>query len=187
MKHYTKSDIDTHSAHMGNPPYYPAVNVKVHGLYPMQSKIEQAFNCSEETAEKALQFAFDSACEMFWNENAQEIANDVFGDSVTIYSAGRSSGWLIVVGLSDIEDWNAVDLAKWRKFENAIKAEVKYLTSWEYLQDMIDANRWAEDGAERYSFYEQSDGESFCFVDWKKEQIEKLGKSTINLISRLTW
>lgn len=186
MKRYTKSDVDTHSAN-NYAPYYPAVNVKVHGLFSLESKIEDEFKCSEETAEKALEFAFQSAQEMFWDDNAQEIANDVFGDSVTIYSAGRSAGWLVVVGLSEIEDWNAVDLAKWRKFENAIKAEVKYLTSWEYLQDMIDANRWAEEGAEKYNFYEKSDGESFCFVDWKKEQLEKVGETNIRLIKRCEW
>lgn len=186
MKHYTKSDVETHSANY-YAPYYPAVNVKVYGLYPLQSKIEETFNCSEETAQKALEFAFDSACEMFWDENAQEIADDVFGDGVTIYSAGRSAGWLIVEGLSEIEDWDAVNLAKWRSFENKIKAEVKYLTSWDSIKDAIDANRWAEEGAEKYNFYEKSDGESFCFVDWKKEQLEKVGENNIRLIKRCEW
>ncbi len=186
MKHYSKSDVEFHSANY-YAPYYSAVNVKVKGLYPLEYKIEDEFNCSEETAEKALQFAFDSACDLFWNDEAQSIADDTFDYDVKIYSAGRSGGWLIVIGLPDFDTWDAINLSKWHSFENKIKAEVNYLTSWEAMKDAIDANRWAEEGAEQYNFYEKSDGESFCLVDWKNEQLDKLGIQTVKLIRSCEW
>jgi len=185
MKHYNKSDVEFHSeSYYGRG--YPAVNVKVHSLYHLASKIENHFNCSEEQAQKALDYAFEMSCDLFWNEYAQDFATEILGD-VKIHSAGRSNGWLIVEGLPDFESWNAIDLAKWRSFENHIKAEVKYLTSWENVKEDIESNRWAEEGAEKYNFYEKADGESFCFVDWKQEQLEKVGAHNIKLIKACEW
>ena len=103
----------------------------VRGLYYLVSKIEEHFNCSEDAAEKALDFAFECNQEMFWNEYAQDIADNTFDYSVKVYSAGRSSGWLIVEGLPEFETWDAVMLAKWRSFENKIDQLVEDLTSWD--------------------------------------------------------
>lgn len=174
---YTKEDVKRHNSGGIGGPYYPAVNVKVYH-YPSADQIADHFGCSIEQAEQAGQFAFESAQHRFWNETAQMLADYIlaphFGP-VTVYSAGRSAGWLIVEGLTpryfqhDREavttTWDAIDLAKWRKFEREIKAEVAYLTSWDYVRDDIEANRWVEEGARLYNFYEYSDGHSECFVD----------------------
>lgn len=164
--HYNKSDVETHSAGY-YAPYYPAVNVKVH-RFPQADDIADHFHCSEETAQKAAEYAWETAQTCFW-ENVQGTAEDVFGKGVKAYSAGRSSGWVIIDGLTEIESWDAIDLAKWRKFEKIIKAEVKYRTSKEVVFEDIEANRWAEDGAEQYNFIDTKDGQSHCIVDLKKQ------------------
>jgi hypothetical protein len=43
-------------------------------------------------------------------------AEEVFGAGVEVQYGGRSGGWACVTGLTDIADWDAVDLAKWRRF-----------------------------------------------------------------------
>lgn len=138
-RRYTKNDVETHSASY-YAPYYPAVNVKVRN-FPTY-KIQDHYNLTDEQAEELCNIAFEAAQEFFWYDIAPMIADDKFDDNVKIYSAGRSSGWLIVDGLPPIESWDAVILAKWRSFENAIKAEVKFRTSAETLIDDIDANGW---------------------------------------------
>ena len=172
-KGYTKDDIEFHRDGYG--PMRPAVNVKVYH-YPSVWDVMDDFDCSEETAEKALEYAFESAQYRFWEE-AQEIADwhlsNHFG-KVKVYSEGRSGGWLVVHGLAyrdEVEDyWDALDLTAWYAFEKAIRAEIKYLCSWEYIKEDIEANRWAEEGAELYNFFEFSDGHSECFVDMKTEK-----------------
>ena len=173
MARYSKGDIEFHAEHYR--PSRPAVNVKAYH-FPDIYDVMDAFDCSEETAQAALNYAFESAQEIFWYETAQELANyhlsPRFG-SVTVYSEGRSSGWLVVDGLGyreDVEDsWDALDLTAWYAFEKAVKAEVEWLTSWEQVRDSAEANRWAEEGANQYNFYEFSDGHSECFVDMKAE------------------
>ena len=169
MKTYSKEDVEFHAE--GYNSRVPAINVKVYH-YPSACKIADHFNCSEEQAEQAGQFAFDSAQYLFWQEDAPELAENIlapyFG-KVTVYSEGRSGGWLVVKGVGDVADWDAIALAKWRKFERAIKATVDFLGSWEYVKEDIRANRWAEDGAALYNFFEFADGHSECLVDMKQE------------------
>lgn len=142
-KRYTKDDVERHSAGY-YAPYYPAVNVKAYHL-PSTWKCAEHFNQSEEWAEKALESAFNSACTSFW-EDVQNIAVETFGRGVKVYSAGRSGGWVIVKGLTDIADWDAVDLAKWRHFENTLKQSVRFFTSDEIMYEDIEAHMSLEEG-----------------------------------------
>lgn len=165
MNRYTKQDVEFHSAsYYGRG--YPAVNVKVYH-YPSTTKVMDTFHCEEDTAQKALNFAFEMSQETFWNKAAPEIVKDIFGSWPKMYSAGRSSGWLIVTGLKEFEFWDAIDLSKWHSFENQIKSTIKYLCQWENVKTDIEANRWAEDGAEQYNFYQFENGHSECIVDLK--------------------
>lgn len=77
--------------------------------------------------------AWEFACEDGW-ERAAEEANGDRGHPLMsgwtcrltprdrsyhdlgIWSAGRSGGWLVVEGLPNIEDWDAIMLARWRRF-----------------------------------------------------------------------
>lgn len=168
MRHYTKESVEFHSEHYR--PAHPAVNVKVH-KFVSSSKIAEHFKCSEELAEKALEFCFESACQQFW-EDAPEHAESIFGKHVEVHSEGRSGGWLIVEGLKSFDEWNAIDLAKWRKFENECKAAVKDLTSFAWCIDIIDANNWCQVGAERYNFIDTKDGKTVCISELKQKAVD---------------
>jgi hypothetical protein len=166
---YSRDSVETHNEHYGK--VRPAVNVKVYHL-PSAFKISDHFKCSEEIAEKAGGFAFDSACEQFWSE-AQGIFDDVYGPHVaTIYSEGRSGGWLVVDGLDSIENWSLMQLNKWHSFESRIKAEIKYRTSQEVIFEDIEANEWTKDGAEPFNFIQFEDGHSESIPDLKAKAIK---------------
>lgn len=174
---YTKQDVEFHSDGYGQTAH-PAVNVKVRNFGNNKGVSEcgavmAAFKCSEAVAEKACEFAFDSACRAFW-DGAQDVADEAFGKGVAkVYQEGRSGGWLVVHGLPDLESWDAVMLGKWRKFEREIKADVADHTSWEYAEDAIRANRWAEEGAFQYNFIDGPDGKVLCFADLEKVYRDK--------------
>ena len=165
MPRYSKADIETHSGGMYRKAR-PALNVKVYH-YPTTGKVEDAFKCSEATASKALEYAFESAQQRFW-EDAQEMARDTFGQHVKVYSEGRSGGWLVVEGINeDVGSWDAIAVIKWGRLAKWATREIAFLTSWEYVRDDIQANRWAEDGAEAYNYLDTKDGRTECLVDLK--------------------
>ncbi len=142
MRKYTREDVDLHrQGYYGAP--LPAVNVKGGNYFPASILIER-YGCSEKTAEKAFEMAWECAVEDFWDTCAPAIVEDVFGKRVKFWSEGRSGGWLVVSGLAPVDEWDAIAIGKWRSFEKRIKAEVKYLTSKECVLDNIDANGWCE-------------------------------------------
>lgn len=160
-----KSEVQTHSAGYG-PPSYPALNVKYYGRSHVNAVVAH-FNCDDKTAEQACEFAWQSARENFW-EQAPELARDIFGPHVNVFSAGRSGGWLIVEGLPDVESWDAIALGKWSKFARLIAADIKWRTDWEQVRDDIEANQWAKPGAELYNMVD-TDAGTRCIADLKAE------------------
>jgi hypothetical protein len=169
-----KSEVETYGG-------YPSVNVKVHQFGPMIGEIEKRFNCSEAQAEKALEYAWESAQESFW-EDWREMANEAeglpyfAGYSVKIYGEGRSSGHLVVHGLPDVESWDAIILAKWAKFAKEVRADIDYRRSPEAVFEDIEANRWFEDGSERYNFVDVN-GKTFSVPEIKAA--EKAGRESL--------
>jgi len=166
-----RDDVQTHSTHTYGQTY-PAINVKMYRgkdtCPPDADDVIEKFKCSKETAEKAIEFSLDMARSNFW-EDARSTVEDIFGTSSTgikVYSAGRSGGWLIVCGLKNIEDWNLQDLNRWAKFQKHIRNAMKWYCSKEHIFEDIEANRWAEEGAEAYNFVDEHDG-SKCIVDLK--------------------
>jgi len=160
---YSKMDVDFHSD--GYRPGNPAVNVKVHHLLCSTDDIMERFNCSEESAEKALEYAFESACDDFWN-SLQELTDYIL-QMGKVYQEGRSGGWAVVHDLPDFKSWDAVMLSKWRKFVNAVLDSVKYLTSKKHLLEVIDVNNWHLEGSEKYNFIATKSGESVCIANEK--------------------
>ena len=159
MKGYSKGSVQFHRDGYG--PSHPAINVKVRHLnWP----IAEELGVSEEIAERAGELALESAQVNFWNEAAPDLASECLGD-VQVFSEGRQGGWLVVHGLDDFETWDAVQLAKWRKFEVGIRDLIRDLTDWQTVKENIDINRWAEPGARLYNFYEFEDGHSEAFPD----------------------
>ena len=168
MATYRKTDVETHNEYYGK--VRPAVNVKVYH-FPSSYKIAEHFNCEEAQAEKAGEYAFQSACERFW-EDAQSIFDEVYGPNYAkVYSEGRQGGWLIVDGLDNIDDWTLMQLNRWHSFETRIKSAVKWLTSEANIFDDISANKWTKDGAEQFNFVELPNGENKCIADLKAEAI----------------
>lgn len=122
---YSREDVQTHSDHFG--PQRPAVNVKVHQSlregYEEFCKDEGEVNAhftldwiERHVSDERLDDLFWLICEDEWGQIKQD-AKDIFGPSVTVWSEGRSGGWAVVDGLDDPEEWDAIALAKWRRFE----------------------------------------------------------------------
>lgn len=112
-----------------------AVNVKARH-YPSAWKVSDHFGIPEDDAEELLETVFESSREYFW-EQVQDVANEIFPCDTKVYSAGRSGGWVVVWGLPDISYWDAIDLAKWRKFERICKAMRDFYCSWEYVTEEV--------------------------------------------------
>lgn len=162
-----KKDI---SQYFSNGKNYPSINVKVRKLVGGDISAEE-LKCSEETREKALEFAFETQQKQFWDE-AQFLAEVCLERNVKVYSEGRSGGHLIVEGLPDIDEWDAVMCGRWFKFVKAIEEDIKWRCSKETLLEDILSNRWNEEGAEKYNFFDAEDGQTVCISEMKKKAIE---------------
>lgn len=141
---YRKTDVQTRG---GN----PAVDVKVRGYWrrvplPLDLgscdgvavKTHPAFthDAAEPFMESHGAAAFECICQDFW-EMVQDQARDFLKRPVRVYSEGRSGGWAVVHGLPDVDTWNAVDLARWRRFELWCEAQAndapRAMLEWVYF------------------------------------------------------
>ena len=127
---YSRADVRTHSDNFG--PRRPAVNVKVYrdirDAWPEFERTERpepGFTLEwieEHVTEERLGEIFGHCAEAEF-EYLERWATGADGDSlfpddrVTLHVEGRSGGWIAVDGLRDIEEWSAVELARWRRFE----------------------------------------------------------------------
>lgn len=154
-----KTDIQTHRDGFGRKSR-PAVNVKVYS-FPTVADVQERFPaCDDATAEKALECAFENSCSSFWEcvqDTAEHYLSKRFGN-VKVYSEGRSGGWLVVEGASDIESWNALDVSAWGNFARAINSDVQYRTSKEYVLEDIEANEYYKPLSDRFNFIDAKDG-----------------------------
>lgn len=160
MRRYTKEDVEFHGDWRSS--QKPAINVKCYS-FPDAGKIADHYGKDADDADvqRVMEWLFESYQESFW-ESAQTDAENLFGvaqmgsgyGGLKVHAEGRSGGWLIVDGLKDFDEWDAIDLAKWRKFERWMKAMIpKDNAEWlESMIDTIDANEWlltADDEAEK--------------------------------------
>lgn len=130
----------------------------------MTGKVEEHFKCSEQVAERALSWAWNVAVRNFWEE-VEGIAKHYLGEHVKVWQEGRSGGWLVVEGLGPVEDWNALAVSRWARLVRWCEREIKWLSDWEQVRGEIEANRWAEEGAEEYNFVEGRSGKVTCLAD----------------------
>jgi len=130
MSGYSRDDVSFHSDGFGE--RRPAVNVKIYrdirDAWPEFERSERAEDgltlewIEENLSEDDLAETFWRACESEF-EYLERWATGADGDSlfpdhsVTLHQTGRSGGWIEVEGLPDIEEWDAVLLARWRRFE----------------------------------------------------------------------
>lgn len=177
-RRYSREDIEiaqgwNYRMHTG----CPMVNVKMYRgpgtSPPSTSATAKHFKCSEKLAEQALEFAIRNATEQFWDW-AQDYATEVLGKYAKVYSAGRSGGYLVIDGIGrPVEDrWDAIRIGQWRKFETGVREVIRNLLSEAEIFDQIEANRWADEGAEEHNFTELPNGEMACIADIKRQVIE---------------
>jgi hypothetical protein len=148
---YTRDNVQTHYGEER-----PAVNVKVRQTLEDGYRIfreidpdaDAAFSVDwirENVPEAQLDALFWDVCRDQF-EQAVEDAREILGvHAEDVESDGRSGGWLVVTGLPDLDDWDAVQLAKWRKFERYARnladdvmyqvVSSVYLNDWEWRKD----------------------------------------------------
>lgn len=151
----TKEDVMLHSRGYGGFAV-PSVNVKVYGgpeegwraFREYEPDADPRFTeewVEENVGENGLNEVFWMVCGWGW-EDLQMIAEEVWGDWVKVYAEGRSGGWACVDGIdNDVDNWDAVDLAKWRRFARMARVEaddIPYrMISSIYINEF---ERWAE-------------------------------------------
>lgn len=96
---------------------------------------------------RAWEWACESAWELAQDEASGDCGIEFFpGYNVKIHGAGRQGGWLVAEGLPPVRDWDAVMLARWRRYAKVISDivdDVPYQWVWQ-----LHANWW-EPEAER--------------------------------------
>ena len=146
---YTKQDVVLRKG-------LPAINVKVYKLPSVTAFLDhhdkitksayiEDWTSEEERAEKALEIAFETTQEFFWDYWLMPNSEYFPGHTVSTYPNGRSGGWLVVRGLPDFDTWDAIMLGRWCRFEKDVRSDVDYLTSDEVMFESIDANGWFEE------------------------------------------
>lgn len=166
-----KDDIEVYGGH-------PSVNVKCYAKWGLTDAIAERFHCSEETAEKALEYAWESETESFWESwtDKDELSYYFPGYQIEVYGEGRQGGHLTVHGLPDVDSWDAIMVSRWARFAKSIREDIDYRTSAETLGDAIEVNQWAVDGAERFNFLEVN-GHTFTMPEVKAA--EKAGRDAL--------
>lgn len=136
MRTYTKEDVEFHSDRL-YAQRNPAVNVKLY-KWPDEQLLEKKRKeydwnphftwgwIDSHISDEYMNAVFEMVCRWRWEDLEYE-AKEIFGKYVKIWQTGRSGGWCEVEGLPDIEHWDAVMLAKWRKFEGFCKRTVDYI------------------------------------------------------------
>jgi hypothetical protein len=134
---YSKANVQFHRDGLYGPSK-PAINVKLYKIdlrtltLPLEEGVvDGAATYTEDdfthdwidanVEEDEMETVWHGVCEQGWESLEQE-AKDIWGKETKVFAEGRSGGWAIVEGLKDFEDWNAVDLAQWRRFEQYAKA-----------------------------------------------------------------
>lgn len=164
--------------------YYPCINVKCYDFGDVDA-IKNHFECSYDAAQQAVYWAYNHAQRIFWDDIEERAKEEIWDDRVKVYSDGRMGGWLVVHGLKDIDEWDAIDLRKWNKLEREVIALVKDLSDDADILDNIEANRWTEEGAQEYNFKDvkQEDGtyKTVCLVDLRRVEKQAVSEYIASL------
>lgn len=147
---YSKESVEFHSDYGRSS--MPAVNVKHWPDFERDvewSEFEPVFKdwvMAELEKQDVYDTAWQVAAESCWDLVTND-AQEIFGQHVKVWSQGRSGGWAIVDGLANFECWDAIQLGKWRKFEEWAKQDAKgmahemvmflYLNAWEVYRQAV--------------------------------------------------
>jgi hypothetical protein len=138
----------------------PAWNVKVYkrGVFD-PAIVRKHFKCDQKQAEKAVEWAWESSQEQWWEQAQQDaeyhLSENIKPSSahhkVKVGSSGRSGGWLVLRGLPDIPDkdapieetFDAETMLALGKFEEDILGSIDFhLNDEEGLLETIEMNSW---------------------------------------------
>lgn len=136
MSHYSKEDVQLrYSRNHGG---QPCVNVKVYdsledGFRKLSKvmKLNPHFTpewIEQHVSDERIQAYWEMECECGW-EALEYDATEILGPYAKVHQDGRSSGWCVVRDLPLLQDWDAVQLAKWRSFEKFAKREADNVMS----------------------------------------------------------
>jgi hypothetical protein len=180
-KHYTREDVQFHSD--GYREGRPAVNVKVyrdlrdawadfereepeHDPRFSLDWIEENMNADE------IDSYFWGACESerdYLVAYATEDEDAIFPVSqygrLSIEQEGRTGGWLAVGGLPDLEEWDAVLLARWRKFERIAREIADTVPLQALLSIYLNAFEWWADQQDEAAPYNAEAPVDLCVGD----------------------
>lgn len=137
---YSKADVTFHSDGVGRRAN-PAINVKVRnwGYHDVDlMRDEPALDL--EQCDAIIQSVYERHAVRFW-DNAKLQVEILFGRGYTVYQEGRSGGWMVVHGLPDVEEWDAVMLGKWRSLESWAERYIKTLCSEGEIKTTIRVGR----------------------------------------------
>jgi len=162
---------------------YPAVNIKVYrtpGIDAARKALE-ARGVAPRVVERALEWAFNSACRNWWDGEPEYCADchlvpcEGFSSDYRIDQEGRSGGWLVVTGLGEPLDWTPEQVAAWDAFEGAIHESIERALEKGSILEEIDSNRWAEEFAQEYNFIDTASG-CVCMADVNRAKAEACAK-----------
>ncbi len=165
-----KDEVDTR-CDRGGWNAYPCVNVKAHGWH---RDVELPLHLSRYSTDGGVTFIdsfsdaefthdyieqvledqnpnypgwFEAACEAGW-ESLREDADVIFDQwTVDVCQEGRSGGWAVVRGLPEIDTWDAVLFAKWRKFCRYARCQADAV--WDTVADLIYVNVYEREQEEK--------------------------------------
>jgi hypothetical protein len=137
---YSKESVQFHREGMWGPGV-PAVNVKMQridlrdvqlplpegSMDGVESHTDAAFTqdwIDANVNEEERGDIWSEACREGW-EMLDSMAKEIWGQEAKVFSEGRSGGWATVDGIKEFEQWDAVDLSKWRRFEEYAKEVVQ--------------------------------------------------------------
>lgn len=158
---YTRDSVRFHSDGFGE--RRPAVNVKIYrdlrDAWPEFERTERSEDgltlewIEEQMTEERIADVWGHACVSEF-EYLERWATGADGDSlfpddsVTLHWTGRSGGWIEVSGLPDIEEWSAVHLARWRRFERIARELADGVPLQTLCLIEINDYEWARDEEE---------------------------------------
>lgn len=133
MKRYTKKDITFHDDGFFAQTGHAAINVKVyHWLMPWERRqIQEQYGWTDEEMEQAARAVWDWLQYEFWNTHVPLLAKKHKVEDLAIGSAGRSDGWVCAENatVEAVRSWNAIQVSRWGRFEQAIRGAVQAQTS----------------------------------------------------------
>jgi hypothetical protein len=155
---YSRDDVQTHREGFHGDAL-PAVNVKVYRSlrdawrdFEREEQPDARFTLEwvdEHVSDDALDAIFWHVCEAEYEylEGWATEGDSLFpADRVQLSREGRQGGWIVVDGLPELEEWDAVRIARWRRFER-IARQIADGIPFQMLASIYlnDFERWADE------------------------------------------